>query len=62
MAVVRARVRGEKFQVTLPPEVRAALGVESGDEIEFTIDADGVRLRGMRVVPIDDLRLSAEVK
>lgn len=49
----RATVRA-KAQVTLPAEVRDALHVGEGDEIEFTItDAGEVLLRGMTSVPTD---------
>src|SRR4051794_17025053 len=41
-------------QVTLPAEVRAALHVEEGDDLEFTIDDSGhVSVRGLRLVPTD---------
>lgn len=41
-----------KNQLTLPPEVRAALHVHEGDEVEFTVTADGeVTLRGLAVIP-----------
>ena len=43
----RARVRGDRHQVTLPAEVREALQVRSGDEIEFAVDEHGtVTVRG----------------
>ena len=52
---VRSRVHlRKKSQVTLPPAVRDALGVEEGDEVEFTVHADGhVTLRGMTSIPAD---------
>lgn len=44
----------DKGQVTLPAEVRAALGVERGDEIEFTVRESGeVVLRGLKMIPAD---------
>lgn len=49
---IRARLR-ERGQVTLPAEVRAALGVQEGDEIVFELTAAGVYVRGMRLVPAD---------
>lgn len=50
---VRATLRS-RGQLTLPPEVRAALGVAEGDEILFEETAPGVyTLRGMRLVPAD---------
>ncbi|MGH3829383.1 MAG: AbrB/MazE/SpoVT family DNA-binding domain-containing protein [Pseudonocardiaceae bacterium] len=49
----RAMVRA-KAQLTLPPEVRDALHVSEGDEVEFTItEAGDVLLRGMTSVPAD---------
>jgi bifunctional DNA-binding transcriptional regulator/antitoxin component of YhaV-PrlF toxin-antitoxin module len=39
--------------MTLPAEVRAALHVEEGDEIEFTEVAGGVMMVGLKVVPAD---------
>lgn len=37
-----------KGQLTLPKEVRKRLGVEKGDEVEFTLDEHGVHLRPKR--------------
>lgn len=49
----RAMVRA-KAQLTLPPEIRDALHVSEGDEVEFTItEAGDVLLRGMTSVPAD---------
>jgi AbrB family looped-hinge helix DNA binding protein len=49
----RAVVRG-KSQLTLPAEVRAALHVREGDEVEFTVTESGeVLLRGYTTVPAD---------
>lgn len=49
----RATVRA-KAQLTLPPEIREALRVGEGDEVEFTITETGeVLLRGMTGVPAD---------
>ncbi|MGH3515760.1 MAG: AbrB/MazE/SpoVT family DNA-binding domain-containing protein [Pseudonocardiaceae bacterium] len=49
----RATVRA-KAQLTLPTEIREALHVSEGDEVEFTItDAGEVLLRGMTSVPAD---------
>jgi bifunctional DNA-binding transcriptional regulator/antitoxin component of YhaV-PrlF toxin-antitoxin module len=40
--------------VTLPPEVRTALGVAEGDEIVFEETAPGVwSVRGMKLIPAD---------
>jgi len=44
----------KKAQLTLPAEVRAALHVVEGDEVEFTVTESGeVLLRGLAVVPAD---------
>jgi len=44
----------KKAQITLPAEVRAALHVAEGDEVEFTVTPMGeVLLRGLTVVPAD---------
>lgn len=37
-------VIGSRGRVTLPPEVRGALGVADGDPVFFLLDDDGVRL------------------
>jgi AbrB family looped-hinge helix DNA binding protein len=50
----RTRVRGDRHQVTLPAEVREALQVGSGDEIEFAVDEHRtVTVRGYTSVPTD---------
>jgi antitoxin PrlF len=52
----RATVRA-KAQLTLPTEIREALHVSEGDEVEFMItEAGEVLLRGMTSVPTDDQR------
>ena len=52
-AVSTARVRG-RGQVTLPTEVREALHVAEGDEVEFTRHDDGtVTVRGLKTIPAD---------
>jgi AbrB family looped-hinge helix DNA binding protein len=33
-----------KGQVTIPQDVRQRLGITSGSEVDFEVDADGVRL------------------
>lgn len=49
----RAQLR-RKYQLTLPPQVRDALHLVEGDEVEFTVHADGqVTLRGMTSIPAD---------
>ena len=51
---VRRGTLREKGQITLPPEVRAALRVEVGDEIEFTLAAGGgVLMQGLKMIPAD---------
>lgn len=51
--MARASVR-RSWQITLPPEVREALRIEEGDELEFELVADGeVRLRGLKLIPAD---------
>ena len=49
----RARVR-PKAQLTLPEEIRRAMHVSEGDEIEFAVHADGtITVRGYVSVPSD---------
>jgi antitoxin PrlF len=49
----RAQLR-RKHQLTLPPQVRDALHLVEGDEVEFIVHADGeVTLRGMTSIPTD---------
>ena len=51
--MARSRLR-EKGQITVPAEVRAALRVDEGDEVEFTVTPDGaVLLRGLKTIPAD---------
>jgi antitoxin PrlF len=51
--LTRAMLRA-KGQLTLPLEIRAALHVGEGDEVEFTVtEAGEVLLRGMTSVPAD---------
>jgi antitoxin PrlF len=50
-AVTTARIRGSG-QLTLPPEVREALHVAEGDEVECTRHDDGtITLRGLKTIP-----------
>ncbi len=50
-AVTTARIRG-RGQLTLPAEVREALHVAEGDEVEFTRHDDGtVTVRGLKTIP-----------
>ena len=49
----RAKVR-PKAQLTLPEEIRRALHVDEGDEVEFAVKADGtITVRGYVSVPSD---------
>ena len=49
----RARLR-PKAQLTLPEEIRSALRVNEGDEIEFRVGEDGtITVRGYISVPAD---------
>jgi len=49
----RSKLRS-KGQLTLPPEIREALRVKEGDDIEFTIDEGGdVSVRGFITIPAD---------
>ncbi len=51
---VRRSTLREKGQVTIPAEVRKALHLDPGDEIEFLVEEDGrVAVRGLKVVPAD---------
>lgn len=44
----------ERGQLTLPAEVRRALRVETGDEIEFQVVEGGqVLIRGLKMIPAD---------
>ena len=50
---VRARLRS-KWQLTLPEEVRRALRVNEGDEVEFHVGESGtVTVRGYTSIPTD---------
>jgi antitoxin PrlF len=52
-STARAKLR-DKNQVTLPAEVREALHIREGDEIEFTITENGdIALRGYMRIPTD---------
>jgi antitoxin PrlF len=49
----RARVR-PKAQLTLPEEIRRALHIGEGDEVEFAVHDDGtVTVRGFISIPTD---------
>ena len=56
---VRARLR-QKSQLTLPEEVRRALRVDEGDEVEFRVEGNGmITVRGYTSVPTDHAWLYA---
>jgi AbrB family looped-hinge helix DNA binding protein len=49
----RARVRA-KAQLTLPEDIRRALHISEGDEVEFSLHDDGtVTVRGFVSIPTD---------
>jgi AbrB family looped-hinge helix DNA binding protein len=49
----RVKVR-PKAQLTLPEEIRRALHIGEGDEVEFTVHGDGtVTIRGFVSIPTD---------
>ena len=49
----RARVR-PKAQLTLPEEIRRALHISEGDELEFAVHGDGtITVRGYVSIPTD---------
>ncbi len=52
---VRARVKVRpKAQLTLPEEIRRALRISEGDEVEFAVHEDGtIILRGYVSIPTD---------
>ncbi|WP_433510142.1 AbrB/MazE/SpoVT family DNA-binding domain-containing protein [Nonomuraea sp. CA-143628] len=52
-SVARAKVR-PKAQLTLPDEIRRALHIGEGDEVEFSVHDDGtVTIRGFVSIPAD---------
>jgi len=52
--LARVTVR-DKAQITLPAEVRNALHVQSGDDVEFGIDraSGAVTVTGLKTIPAD---------
>ena len=42
---------GPKYQVTIPKDVREALGIKVGDLVEATIDPRGAIIRPVEMVP-----------
>lgn len=59
---VRARARlRPKSQLTLPEEIRRALRVDEGDEVEFSAEENGkITVRGYTSVPTDHVWRYAE--
>ena len=49
MATTALRV-GPKYQVTIPKEVREALGIKVGDLVEATVDRRGAIIRPVEIV------------
>ncbi|MGH3613423.1 MAG: AbrB/MazE/SpoVT family DNA-binding domain-containing protein [Pseudonocardia sp.] len=50
MARTVLRPRG---QLTLPQEVRDALRIAEGDDVEFVLTDDGVLMRGLKSIPAE---------
>lgn len=51
---IRRSTLRDKGQLTLPLEVRTALHIEAGDEVEFVVMTSGeVVLRGLKMIPAD---------
>lgn len=48
----RALVR-RRGQITLPREVREALHVEEGDDVELVVEAGQVTMRGLKSIPAE---------
>jgi antitoxin PrlF len=46
----------QKGQVTIPLEVRRALGIRAGSDVQFRLEADGARL------VIDQARAESEIE
>lgn len=42
-----------KGQLTLPQEVRDALRITEGDDVEFVVTDDGILMRGLKSIPAD---------
>ena len=45
----QAKITG-KGQITIPHEVRRAMGIEPGDRVLFESDEQGIRVRAVRTV------------
>ncbi|MHB2021854.1 MAG: AbrB/MazE/SpoVT family DNA-binding domain-containing protein [Mycobacteriales bacterium] len=53
--MARAKSR-DKGQLTLPPDVRSALGVAEGDIVEFEVQDGVVTLHGWKMIPAEQAR------
>lgn len=42
-----------KGQLTLPSEIREALRISEGDDVEFIVTDEGVLMRGLKTIPAD---------
>lgn len=49
-----------KGQITIPKDVRAALGVESGDRVTFIVDGDSVRIVNSAVYAMQILQIQMQ--
>lgn len=52
--MARAVVRS-KGQITLPRQVREALHLREGDDVDFVIESGQVTMRGLRSIPTDQV-------
>ena len=60
--IAREVVVGDRGRLVLPSEIRAALGLEPGDRLLLSTDADGsLRLRPYRAVANQGLGLLADL-
>ena len=51
---IRRSTLRDKGQLTLPSEVRTALHIDAGDDVEFVVMTSGeVVLRGLKMIPAD---------
>lgn len=57
--MARAKSR-DKGQLTLPPDVRSALGVAEGDIVEFEVQDGVVTLHGWKMIPAEQARFWTE--
>ena len=52
----------EKGQVTIPKNVRDAVGIGAGSEVEFVLDGDTIMLRKVHEAPSRGNRLAARLR